>query len=283
MSDNKLNHKTSPNIWAVGDIQGCGDTLERLLAEPAIKKDKTAQIWFAGDLVNRGPSSAKVLDLIMQLGDRARCVLGNHDLHLLGAYAGVRELSKSDTIQDILQHKQAKHYIDWLRKQPLAHYDYQHLMVHAGVINHWDVEKCLKMANKVSKVLRADDWQDHMAELFGNEPSFWQPGMGKKAKRRFAVNVLTRMRMCEPNGRLNFSLKNAPSKYDKETVRPWFDLADRKTANTTIIFGHWSTLGLYIHKHLLGLDTGCVWGGTLTAIRLNDRTLVQIPNREKRL
>ncbi|NOL49961.1 symmetrical bis(5'-nucleosyl)-tetraphosphatase [Pelistega europaea] len=269
--------KTIPTIWAVGDIQGCCNALETLLEHPEIQQDPDAQFWFAGDLINRGPQSLRTLRTIMALGDRAVCVLGNHDLHLLAVYAGIRRENKSDTIDEILQDPDVENIIDWLRHRPLAHYAHQHLMVHAGVMAKWDVKKTLKLAGEISEALRSKNWKKYLQKMYGNEPNRWRDSLTGAKRRRVIVNALTRMRMCFPDGSMEFGSKDAPSSVSKrDNLLPWFELPDRKTEKTTIVFGHWSTLGLMVRKHLIALDTGCVWGGKLSAIRLSDRKLVQI-------
>ncbi|ETD72162.1 diadenosine tetraphosphatase [Pelistega indica] len=270
------NSTKNPTIWAIGDIQGCCDALDELLMTPELQEDPNAQLWFAGDLINRGPNSLKTLRTIMALGSRAKCVLGNHDLHLLAVYAGIRRENKSDTIDEILLAPDAEEIINWLRQQPLAYYDADHLMVHAGVIAKWDVKKTLKLAEEVSSALRSKNWQKYLAKMYGNEPNRWKESLTGSKRRRVIINALTRMRMCFPDGSMEFGSKEAPSLNKSSNLMPWFEVPNRKTEKTTIIFGHWSTLGLLIRKHLLSLDTGCVWGGKLSAIRLHDRKLVQI-------
>lgn len=268
--------KTIPTIWAIGDIQGCCHALEELLEHPDIKEDPNAQFWFAGDLINRGPQSLRTLRTIMALGDRAVCVLGNHDLHLLAVYAGIRRENKSDTIDEILQAPDAEEIIQWLRHRPLAHYAHKHLMVHAGVIAKWDLKKTLKLADEISETLRSKHWKKRLQKMYGNEPNRWRDSLTGSKRRRVIINAFTRMRMCFPDGSMEFGSKDSPSLNKHDNLLPWFELPNRKTEKTTIIFGHWSTLGLMIRKHLIALDTGCVWGGKLSAIRLSDRKLVQI-------
>lgn len=272
---------TMPNIWAIGDVQGCYDQLESLLEHPEIRDDPNCKLWFAGDIINRGKGSLKTIKRIMELGDRAITILGNHDIHCLAVAAGFRKEHSTDTINGILKSKYRDDYIEWLRHRPLAHYEYGHLMVHAGVIQAWTAEKTMELAEEVSKkVLRSNSWQQKLADVFGNEPNYWDDSFKGSKRRRVVINALTRMRMCHLNGSMDFAYKGAPQLHPfhhEEKVLPWFELPNRKTADTTIVFGHWSTLGLLIRPHLLALDTGCVWGGRLTAIRLNDRKLIQIP------
>lgn len=267
-----MNHTDA--IWLIGDIQGCCSSLQGLLDHPEIKNDANARFWFAGDLVNRGPQSLEALRKVKALGRRAISVLGNHDLHLLAAYAGIRKQGKSDTLDDILNAPDVTELVDWLRHRPLAHYEQGHLLVHAGVPAAWTVKKTLKLAAEVQDALRSPSWQAHLGKMFGNEPRVWSDNLTGADRRRYIVNALTRMRMCKKNGALNFSFKGSPAECDDLT--PWFDLPKRAINGDTIVFGHWSTLGLYLTPHAVGLDTGCVWGRKLTAMRLQDRKLVQI-------
>lgn len=272
---------TMPNIWAIGDVQGCYDQLESLLNHPEIKNDPDCKLWFAGDIINRGKGSLKTLKRIMELGDRAITVLGNHDIHCLAVAAGFRQEHHTDTISEILKSKHRDDYVEWLRHRPLAHYEYEHLMIHAGVMQAWSAEKTMELAEEVSqKVLKANDWQQKLSTVFGNEPNYWDDSFRGSKRRRVVINALTRMRMCHTDGSMDFDYKGAPPLHPmphKAKALPWFELANRQAAETTIVFGHWSTLGLLIRPHLLALDTGCVWGGRLTAMRLSDRKLIQIP------
>lgn len=276
-----LKSPSTANIWAVGDVQGCYEQLDSLLEHPEIRNDPNAKIWFAGDIINRGPGSLETLERIIGLGDRAITILGNHDIHCLAVAAGFRKEHPTDTLSDILKSKRRDDYIEWLRHRPLAHHEYKHLMVHAGVLAPWSVEQTLELAEDVSKkVLKADNWHKKLASLFGNEPNRWDNNLKGEERRRVVINALTRIRMCRPDGSMDFNYKGTPwlnPLPPKAKSIPWFEMPNRKTADTTIIFGHWSALGLLIRPNLLALDTGCVWGGRLTAIRLQDRKLIQIP------
>lgn len=281
-SPNPLNDAAAPmpNIWAIGDVQGCYEQLVALLNHPEIRQDPHCKFWFAGDIINRGPGSLKTLQLIMSLGDRAITVLGNHDIHLLSVAAGIRRVQRMDTLDEILNAKHKKDYIDWLRHRPLAHFEHNHLMVHAGVMQDWTAEQTISYANEVSEILQSKQWRQQIIHLFGNSPNRWSPDLKGARRHRVIVNALTRMRMCRTDGTMDFNYKGSPALHpeiDQAKVLPWFELPNRKTQDTTIIFGHWSALGLLIRPHLLALDTGCVWGGRLTAIRLHDRKLIQIP------
>lgn len=262
-------------IWAIGDLQGCCTAFERLLAEPRIAADADAQFWLAGDLVNRGPQSLATLRQVMALGERAVCVLGNHDLHLLAAAAGERKLRRSDTLAEILDAPDAREIIDWVRRRPLAHAGQGHLMLHAGVLPGWSTADVLKHAAEVEAVLRGPDWKRFMATMYGDEPAAWRNGLRGADRLRVIVNALTRLRFCSAKGVMEFETKSeaddAPAGF-----MPWFEVPGRRTAGTPIVFGHWSTLGLKLTDDLLALDTGCVWGGALTGVRLQDRAVVQI-------
>lgn len=263
-------------IWAIGDLQGCCAALDRLLAHPELAQDPHARFWFAGDLVNRGPASLASLRRVMALGERAVSVLGNHDLHLLAMAAGVRAPHAQDTLAEILSAPDAPDLIDWVRHRPLAHAENGYLLVHAGVLPGWSAAETLARAHEVEQVLRGPDWQDFLATMYGNTPTAWHDDLTGADRLRVIVNALTRMRFCTADGVMEFASKDsagaAPPGY-----LPWFDVPGRRTADTPVVFGHWSTLGLLQRPHLLALDTGCVWGGALTAVRLHDRQVVQIP------
>ncbi|MBC7204737.1 MAG: symmetrical bis(5'-nucleosyl)-tetraphosphatase, partial [Pusillimonas sp.] len=264
----------SPSVWVIGDIQGCCSALDELLEHPAIAADCNAQLWFAGDIVNRGPRSLDTVRRIMKMGSRAITVLGNHDLNLLAVAAGVRKPGKSDTIADILGAPDADEIIEWLRHRPMAHYEHHHLLVHAGVLAPWTLEQTLKLAAEVECALRSKHWRQYLEKMYGNEPNRWRDDLGPNKRLRIVINALTRLRMCDAKGRMDLSYKNAPGSEAPDYLMPWFDVPNRATQKTTIIFGHWSTLGLMLRPDAICLDTGCVWGGKLTALRLSDRQLV---------
>lgn len=266
---------TGGSIWMIGDVQGCCAPLEQLLSHPDISSEADARFWFAGDLINRGPQSLASLRRIIGMGERAVSVLGNHDLHLLAAAAGVRKPSKSDTIDEILDAPDADDLIDWLRFRPLAHFEHDHLLVHAGVLAKWDVAKALSLAGEVETMLRGPNWQKALQKMYGNEPTQWKDGHTGGKRLRVIINALTRMRLCTPRGHMEFNTKVAPGAWPAGLV-PWFDVKGRQTRDVTVVFGHWSTLGLLVRPDVICLDTGCVWGGELTAMRLQDRKLVQI-------
>lgn len=263
------------NIWMIGDLQGCNTELQHLLAHPEISNDPSCRFWFTGDLVNRGPDSLGTLRTVMALGERAVTVLGNHDLHLLALAAGVRKPSKSDTLDDIIRAPDSQDIIDWLRHRPMAHFEHNHLMVHAGVLAKWSVKKVLGLAAEVEAVLRGPDWKKFLEGMYGNEPARWKDKFEGSKRLRVIVNALTRLRMCTWQGHMEFSHKGAP--VTTSELVPWFDVPNRATRDVTIVFGHWSTLGLMVRPDAICLDTGCIWGRQLTAMRLSDHRLLQIP------
>jgi len=259
--------------YAVGDIQGCCHRLDRLLH--LIDPHRLETLWFCGDLVNRGPHSLQALQRVHALGDRAVAVLGNHDLHLLASSVGARKLHRHDTLTPILEHPERDALLTWLRHRPLAHFEHGHLMVHAGVLPEWDVEACLALAEEVQSVLRGPHWGDFLRVMYGNQPDRWDPSLRGDDRLRLIVNAFTRLRFIAPDGAMDFTLKEgadtAPPGY-----QPWFEIAGRRTEQTPVVFGHWSTLGLILRPNLLALDTGCVWGGSLSAVRLEDREIYQV-------
>ena len=268
-----------PSIWMIGDIQGCCSSLDELLAHPDIAQDADARFWFAGDIVNRGPQSLTTLRRLMALEERSVAILGNHDLHLLAIAAGVRRAGKNDTLLEVLDAADANEIIDWLRWRPLAHFEAGPLMVHAGVLAKWDVQKTLQLASEVETSLRGNNWQKMLQKMYGDEPNHWSEDHSGGARFRVIVNALTRMRMCTPKGRMVLAIKSAPN-HGTQGLVPWFDVPNRATRDVTVVFGHWSTLGLVLRSDVICLDTGCVWGGSLTALRLQDRKLVQVSCRQ---
>ena len=260
--------------YVIGDLQGCHQSCLDLLAQiDAIDPD--AQLWFAGDLVNRGPDSLATLRLVKSLGARAQCVLGNHDLHLLAAAHGIRKLSRSDTLDDILSAPDREELLAWLRQRPLAIFDQGYLLVHAGVLPQWRAAQTRALAQEVENVLQGPKWLDFLGKMYGNEPNQWHDGLTGKARLRCIVNSLTRLRFCDAQGVMEFDSKEGAGGAPQGFM-PWFDVPGRKTGDVTVVFGHWSTLGLMLRENVIGLDTGCVWGGKLSAVRLEDRKLVQV-------
>lgn len=266
-------------VWVIGDIQGC-DTELALLLEAIQKKqgNQPYRLWFCGDLVNRGPDSVKVLRRVKNLKN-AQTVLGNHDLFLLACAAGAREQKRGDTLDQILYAPDASELIAWLRRQPLAVFEHHHLLVHAGIHPCWDVQQVLRLANEVELVLRGDQWQENLNNLWGNTPSRFEEHLTGVPRLRSIVNIFSRMRFCSSDGTQDFKNKESIDRAIPGFM-PWFEVPGRRTASIVTLFGHWSTLGLLNRPHLIGLDTGCVWGGKLTACRLHpdwtQREFVQI-------
>jgi bis(5'-nucleosyl)-tetraphosphatase (symmetrical) len=255
--------------WAIGDIQGCADELTALIARIGFRPDRD-QIWFVGDLVNRGPDSLKVLRLVRSLADNALCVLGNHDLHLLAVALVKAKLRKRDTLDAILAAPDRDALIEWLIQRPLAHYAAAEddLLVHAGVVPQWSVDDTLALAGEVQQALRSEP-RTLLAAMYGDEPDRWQSSLKGVDRLRFAVNVLTRLRFCTADGRIEFRQKGKPDSAPPPWM-PWFKTPRRAAAGTRIVFGHWSALGYHDADGVLGLDTGCVWGGSLTALNLDE-------------
>jgi bis(5'-nucleosyl)-tetraphosphatase (symmetrical) len=262
--------------YLVGDLQGCCSALERLLAVIDFSPSRD-RLHVLGDLVNRGPQSLATLQRLRGLGDAATCLLGNHDLHLLALAHGVRKAHKSDTLDDILHSPERDAWLDWLRQRPLAAQAQGWLLVHAGVVPQWNAATTLALAAEVQQMLRGPDLAGFLQVMYGNEPKRWRDELQGAERWRFVINVLTRIRFCRGDGTLDFQVKEgadaAPPGY-----RPWFDIPGRATEGVPMAFGHWSTLGLINRPDLLALDTGCVWGGALTAVRVDGgrRDVVQV-------
>ncbi|MGV3680454.1 MAG: symmetrical bis(5'-nucleosyl)-tetraphosphatase [Acidovorax sp.] len=269
-------------LYCIGDIQGCDSALGRLLDEIGFSASRDT-VYLLGDLVNRGPESAAVLRRCMDAGDALRPLLGNHDLHLLAAAHGARKPSRKDTLEAVLQADDRQAMLAWLRQQPLmrthTHAGERLAMVHAGLLPTWTVDEALALADEVQQVLRGPGLPDFLHQMYGNGPDRWDPALTGMDRLRTIVNAMTRLRFCSLGGVMDFesseSAGNAP-----EGLMPWFDVPDRKAAGSLVAFGHWSTLGLLDRSDTLALDTGCVWGGCLSAMRfgttLADRELLQV-------
>ena len=260
--------------YAIGDIQGCFDEFQRLLAK--LKFDQSSdRLWLVGDLVNRGPKSLEVLRLVRNLGASAVTVLGNHDLHLLMLAESDRHQRDDDTLADVLAASDREELLLWLRQQPLMHVERGFAMVHAGLLPQWTVEAAHSLAMEVERALVAENFRDMLAHLWGSEPPAWSDDLAGWGRLRVIVNAMTRMRFCTPAGVMEFHAKgeavNAPPGF-----LPWFAVRGRKSADHVLVTGHWSALGLKIEPNLLALDSGCLWGGTLTAVRLSDRAVFQV-------
>lgn len=260
--------------FAIGDLQGCYQAFRQLLDlihfDPANDK-----LWLVGDIVNRGPDSLSVLRFVKALDDAAIMVLGNHDLHLLMVAAGCANLHRNDTLQDILDAPDRDELLNWLRQQKLLHVDGNYVMVHAGLLPSWSVAQALSLAGCVEAALQSTDFGELCCYMYGNQPDHWDDNLEGYERMRVVINAMTRMRICTPDGKMDFAHKglaeDAPDGY-----LPWFDTPNRASCGATIICGHWSALGLCIRDNLIALDTGCLWGGSLTAIRLEDRQIFQV-------
>ncbi|MBU0915655.1 MAG: symmetrical bis(5'-nucleosyl)-tetraphosphatase [Gammaproteobacteria bacterium] len=262
--------------YLVGDLQGCCDPLERLLQTIDFSPSRD-RLFLLGDLVNRGPDSLGVLRRLRALGGAATCLLGNHDLHLLAIAHGVRKPHRSDTLDGILQAPDRDYWLNWLRQQRLAVWDAGWLMVHAGVLPQWDAARTVALAGEIEAILRSPDLGDFLTQMYGNEPARWDDTLTGVSRWRCVVNALTRLRFCTPEGEMEFATKEGAGGAPQGFV-PWFEVPARATQGTPVAFGHWSTLGLIDRPDLLALDTGCVWGGRLTAVRVDGgrREVVQV-------
>lgn len=256
------------SIYAIGDIQGCFDELLKLLEILSYEPDKD-QLWFVGDLVNRGPKSLETLRFVKSLGNGAVTVLGNHDLHLLAASCSAEATTRKDTINQVLEAPDRDELIDWLRHCPMFHHNGIFSMVHAGLPPQWDFKTTQEMAVLVERALRGTDYHVFLQQMYGNEPNLWSNELTGIDRLRFAVNCFTRIRYCDREGRLDFEQKGPPGT-QPELLMPWFQVPNRKNADMRIVCGHWSALGYYEARNCIAIDTGCLWGGQLTAVELGD-------------
>ncbi|MFO7543013.1 MAG: symmetrical bis(5'-nucleosyl)-tetraphosphatase [Thiobacillus sp.] len=260
--------------YAIGDLQGCHEPLLRLLDK--LKFDPVAdRLLFVGDLVNRGPDSLAVLRYIKSLGKAAISVLGNHDLNLLALAEGFGHAHKGDTLDEVLAAPDRDELLYWLRHQKLAWREGDVLVVHAGVLPGWTLDDTMKRAAEAEAVLQSADYRDFFKRMYGNAPVAWDKRLDGIERLRVIVNALTRLRYCTPEGEMEFQHKGAPGTQPAGLI-PWFEVPGRKTAGATVIIGHWSTLGLINRPDLVALDTGCLWGSKLTALRLEDRQTIAV-------
>ena len=271
------------DIFAIGDVQGCRVQLKQLIKQ----LPKNSKLICMGDLVNRGPDSLGALRLLkaLQESGKAECILGNHDLHLLARDAGIRGPKSLDTLDSVLQAPDRRELIDWLRHRPMALFsgkDYLNaLFVHAGVLPQWDVTKTLELAHEVEYVLRHKNYKKSLIEMYGNTPNQWNDRLKGSERLRVIINAFTRLRFCSKSGVMEFESKEGAGDAPKGYM-PWFEVPNRKMQDTRVIFGHWSTLGLLKKKNVTGLDTGCVWGGSLTAMSLGSRPqFIQVAGLQK--
>lgn len=267
------------STYAIGDLQGCYDELQDLLA--LIRFDTSRdRLWFVGDLVNRGPKSLQVLRFVKDLGDRATVVLGNHDLHLVLRAEGYGRDGKGDTIAPILAAPDCAELMEWLRGLPLFHVDGEYAMVHAGLLPQWSVAQAADLAKEVSVALsKKNKYIDFLQHMWGSKPDAWRDDLEGWDRLRVVVNAMTRMRFCTPQGAMEFHTKGKPENPPAGCL-PWFAVPDRASLTHTLVCGHWSALGLHMEQKLIALDTGCLWGGKLTAVRLEDRQIFQVASRQ---
>jgi bis(5'-nucleosyl)-tetraphosphatase (symmetrical) len=253
-------------LYLIGDVQGCDEALGRLLTHIGFSPSRDT-LYLLGDLVNRGPDNAGVLRRLMALGSSAQCLLGNHDLHMLAVSHGVRKPNTQDTIQDILTAPDSTELLHWLRHQHMAMQVGQVLMVHAGVLPQWSAQQTMALAGEVEAVLRSDDWAAFMPQMYGGLPNVWRDDLAGADRLRVIVNALTRLRFCDAQGAMDFSVKEGADKAPAHLM-PWFDVPGRLTADVRIAFGHWSTVQIADRPDVVCSDDGCVWGGCLSAAKL---------------
>lgn len=259
--------------YAIGDLQGCFAPLGRLFEQVRFDPSRD-RAWFVGDLVNRGPDSLRCLRFVRSLGDAAVAVLGNHDLHLLCVAEGIQKRKARDTLDDVLAAPDRDELLAWLRHRPLFHADRGHALVHAGLIASWSVKRAGELAREVEATLRGPGYREFLERMYGDEPDAWDDGLRGVERLRVIVNAMTRMRVCDERGAMVLRFKGEPDEACAGWT-PWFDMPGRRSADTVVVCGHWSALGLEIRPDLLSLDSGCVWGRCLTAVRLEDRRVFQ--------
>ncbi len=261
--------------YAIGDIQGCFHSFQSLLKKIQFNP-VSDKLCLVGDLINRGAGSLEVLRWMFEHQSSIVTVLGNHDLHTLVVAEGFVSAHRSDTIQALLDAPDVEELLTWLRHQSLLHFEHDHLIVHAGLLPQWTATQAQSLAGEVHRVLRADNYREFLKHMYGNQPAQWDDALTGWDRLRVITNAMTRLRICSQTGEMEFKFKgelvNRPDGY-----APWFEISGRASADTPIIFGHWSALGLHIANNVYALDTGCLWGGNLTALRLEDKTVFQVP------
>lgn len=265
--------------YVIGDVQGCYHSLRKLLDEIRFDLFRD-RLWLVGDLINRGAGSLEVLRLLVeyhtQRPSSVTVVLGNHDLHALAAAEGLIPPRSGDTLQPILQAPDRDILLTWLRHCPLVHAEKGYLMVHAGLLPQWNADMAMSLAAEVEDVLQGAGYKQFLASMYGNQPDRWDMALQGADRLRLIVNAMTRLRVCKPDGSMDFRFKGEYAEIPPDLL-PWFKMPQRKSAGSRILFGHWSALGLYQDDNVVALDTGCVWGGKLTALRLEDDQLFQVP------
>jgi bis(5'-nucleosyl)-tetraphosphatase (symmetrical) len=263
------------SIYAIGDLQGCFEPLARVVEKLDFDPARD-RLWFVGDLVNRGPDSLRCLRFVKSLGPAAVTVLGNHDLHLICVAEGVERRKKRDTLDDVLAAPDRDELIAWLRERPLMHVEDGFALVHAGLLPQWSVPRARALASEVEARLRGPDYRSLLEKMYGDKPARWSDDLAGIQRLRVIINAMTRLRMCDREGAMVLDFKGKPADAS-DAWTPWFDAPDRASRDHTVVFGHWSALGLCLRPDVLGLDSGCVWGRSLTAVRLADRALFQAP------
>ena len=272
--------------YAIGDLQGCLDEFKQLLELIAFNPDKD-ELLLSGDLVNRGPKSLECLRFVKNLAN-TRTVLGNHDLHLLALAHGVRKPHRSDTVADILQADDRDELLTWLRQQPLMiKHESGFNLIHAGLPPEWDIDEAYKLANETSLLIASDEFYEFLGHMYGNKPDKWNDALALEDRHRFVINCLTRLRYCRHSGQLDFDEKGAPGHHSGKLV-PWYAHPDRKSSGARVLFGHWSTVHLgtehnFADYNVFPLDTGCLWGGHLSALQLDDLSWHQVPSQQKKI
>lgn len=261
--------------YAIGDLQGCFFSFQALLKQIQFNPERD-RLWFVGDLINRGAGSLDVMRWILQHQSSVVTVLGNHDLHTLVVAEGFVSAHRSDTIQSLLDAPDAPELLGWLRQQPLVHFEHGYLMVHAGLLPAWTVDQAVALGTEVQSALQAPNYREFLQHMYGNDPKRWDDKLTGWDRLRVITNAMTRLRICSADGEMEFKFKgelqNIPDGY-----QPWFELSQRASVNTPIVFGHWSALGLQHKNNVYSLDTGCLWGGHLSAMRLEDKQIFQVP------
>ncbi|MDP2811167.1 MAG: symmetrical bis(5'-nucleosyl)-tetraphosphatase [Rhodocyclaceae bacterium] len=268
--------------YAIGDIQGCFGELTQLLEYIGFNR-KLDRLWFVGDLVNRGPDSLQVLRFVRDLGEAAVTVLGNHDLHLVMQAEGFGRASREDTLAAVLAAPDRDALMAWLRGLPLFHVEGEYAMVHAGLLPQWDVVQAADLSNEAAEALTCPAWRDFLAHMWGSEPNGWRDDLAGWERLRVVINAMTRMRFVNAGGAMELRAPGSkgPPERGPDGCVPWFEAPGRRSADHALIFGHWSALGFRQTRNLLALDSGCLWGGRLTAVRLEDRRAFQMPCRRQ--
>jgi bis(5'-nucleosyl)-tetraphosphatase (symmetrical) len=268
-------------VYAIGDLQGCFSPLQRLLSRIAFDPARD-RLWFVGDLINRGPDSLACLRFVKSLGDAAVTVLGNHDLHFICVAEGAQKTKARDTLSEILAAPDRDELVAWLRARPLMHVEGEFALVHAGLLPQWNVAQARDLAAEVEAELQGPDYCALLERMYGDEPDRWSGALRGIERLRVIINAMTRLRVCDAGGAMVLGFKGEPGEASDEWT-PWFDMPGRRSADHTIVCGHWSALGLRLRPDLLSLDSGCVWGRSLTAVRLEDRAVFEVGCRDREI